>query len=74
MAKTHGRTILHKLNDEQRVGLRQFQLAYGDQWQERMDEYHRGIVRDSKGKDVAHLIRQIRNHVTPNPAELPDLR
>ncbi len=74
MAKTKGRTTLHKLTDEQRDGLRTFQQAYGDRWQEVMDEYHRGIVRDSRGKDVAHLIRQIRNHVTPNPAELPDLR
>lgn len=74
MPKTKGRTILHKLTNEQREGLRKFQEIYGDEWREVLDDHHRGLQQDNRGRDVAHLIRQIRNSVTPNARDLPDLR
>ena len=64
---------LEHLNPERREGLAKFQRIYGDDWRAAMIEFHQGRPRRG-ADDVAHLIRQIRNYVTPYPNALPDLR
>ena len=56
-----------------KVGLMLFQELYGDQWIARIFEFNQGRP-DQRGMHLIPLIRQIRNRVTANPIELPDLR
>ncbi len=58
-----------KMTQERIDAVREFAEIYGDRWQEVMVEFHMGRP-SSDGMHILHFIRQIRNYVTPDPAQL----
>lgn len=64
-------------------GLRQFQLIFGDSWIEAARVCNMGSESTSMERlfwthgemsELFPVMRQIRNHITGSPSELPDLR
>lgn len=68
---THGKTKLENLNPERIAALVEFKKMFGSRWKEKMEDFHLG--RPDSRFEKAHLIRQIRNYVTPDPSELEGL-
>lgn len=58
-----------EMTQERIYALQDFARMYGDDWPAAMVRYHMGRP-DYRGRDLVPFIRQIRNHVTANPAEL----
>ena len=62
-----------EMTDAQRAALAEFQTTYGEDWQDTMINFHLGKP-EYRCLHLMHFVRQIRNGVTANPTELPDLR
>ncbi len=61
------------LNEEQAAALKEFQGIYGDKWQQELYRFNLGTP-SQPAVHLLGLLRQIRNSVTGNPGNLPDLR
>ena len=58
-----------RMTPEMKTAVREFIELYGDDWQAEMTRFHMGRP-SQKGMHLMSFIRQIRNNVSANPADL----